>query len=233
MNITPPVLMLVTDPSIPDLDARLDAAVRGGPVWVQYRNKTATTEERVDWLLGFRDQHPNTCLLVNEDVAAVERSGADGVHLSALSSHPGNVWACTPRHARTILGDDAVVGRSAHPENLIEPSAFGSELDYIVFGTVFSSESHPGSACTGVKGLHFACVEAKLRGRGLPILAIGGITPENAGECIRAGAAGVAVIRSVLLAEDPEQAVAGIFASMRAVTEDNGEVGRRYEDHGE
>jgi thiamine-phosphate pyrophosphorylase len=225
VNITPPLLMVVTDPIIPDMDARLDAALSGvaaGPVWVQYRDKTATTEERIDWLLGFRDRHPHCCLLVNEDLAAAERAGADGVHLSSLSSHPGHVWACNPRLARAALGEDAIIGRSAHPENLIEPAAFGAELDYLMFGTVFPSESHPGGQCTGTQGLHYACEEARLRGRNLPIIAIGGITVQNAGECIRAGAAGVASIRAVLLAEDPAAVVAHLYEAMRAAMEECG-----------
>lgn len=233
MDITPPILMIVTDPAVPDLEARLGAAARGGPAWVQYRNKSATTEERVEWLLEFRRRNPHTRLLVNEDVAAAERSGADGVHLSSRSSHPANLWACTPRQVRIALGDDAVVGRSAHPENLVEPAAFDAELDYMVFGTVFPSETHPGSACTGVNGLRYACVEAKQRGRGLPILAIGGITAQNAADCIRAGAAGVAVIRSVLLADDPGAAVAAIFEAMRAACGDITQKGKRYDDYGE
>jgi len=233
MILSPPILMLVTDPDIPDLDARLDAAVCGGPVWVQYRNKDASTEERIEWLLGFRDRHPHCTLLVNEDLVAAERSGADGVHLSSLSSHPGHVWASTPKLARFVLGEDALIGRSAHPENLVEPAAFGSDLDYLLFGTVFPSESHPGGECTGAKGLHFACEEAKKRGRSLPILAIGGIRADNAGECIRAGASGVAVIRSVLMADDPECAVSDILAAMRAAREGRSTGTASYEDHGE
>lgn len=220
MIVSPPVLMIVTDPGIPDLDARLADALRGGPAWVQYRDKASSTEERIEWLLRFRSHHPENPLLVNEDLMAAERSGADGVHLSSLSSHPGHVWVCTPRLVRFTLGEDAIIGRSAHPWNLTEPEAFGSHLDYIAFGTVFHSESHPGGDCTGIAGLRYACEEARRRGRNLPILAIGGITEQNAGSCVLAGAAGVAVIRGVLMADDPARAVAAIHAEMREAADE-------------
>jgi thiamine-phosphate diphosphorylase len=203
MNVPSPVLMVVTDPGIPDLGARVADALGGGATWIQYRDKTATAEERVRWVEAFKERHPDAVLLVNDDLIAAERGRADGLHMSQGCAGLSD--------ARTLLGPNALIGRSLHT-GYDEPEAHHRPgLDYAVFGTVFASASHPNGPVAGLETLAGACR------RRLPVLAIGGVTAGNAGDCIRAGAAGVAVIRSVLAAPDPARAAAEILQVMREV----------------
>jgi thiamine monophosphate synthase len=131
----------------------------------------------------------------------------------------------------------ALIGRSVRAGYQESDIDYQPGVDYVVFGTVFPSESHPKGPVAGLEGLAAACRDTRAWGmpftytalnashlagkfryhsdQPLPVLAIGGITAENAGDCIRAGAAGVAVIRSVLMAKDPAQAAADILQAMR------------------
>lgn len=90
--------------------------------------------------------------------------------------------------ARTLLGD-RVVGRSVHSlDGAIRAQAEGA--DYVIYGPVWASASHPDAAPVGVEAL--ARVAAALH---VPVIAIGGVTAERIAECHRAGAAGYAAIR--------------------------------------
>jgi thiamine-phosphate pyrophosphorylase len=223
-----PALMVVTDPSIPDLEARLDDAITGGVRCIQYRDKGARSAERVMWTQRFKASHPDVILLVNDDMAPMAE-GADGLHMSggyeALSDARVG-WAWKP-----------LIGRSVQPGYREPDLHYRPGVDYVAFGTVFPSASHPRGPVAGLAalaescrdtnawGVPFTCppLDTRISGvefqyhphRPLPVLAIGGVTAQNAGDCIRAGAAGVAVIRSVLMAKDPARAAADILHAMR------------------
>ncbi len=108
--------------------------------------------------------------------------GAIGVHLPE-SDIP-------VAEARQLLGSDRLVGRSVHSLNAArEADAQGA--DYIVFGPVFETESHPGQAAVGVAALREVCAAVKA-----PVLAIGGVDGARAREIQEAGAAGYAAIRA-------------------------------------
>ncbi len=79
-----------------------------------------------------------------------------------------------------------LVGRSAHNAAELDAAA---DADYIVFGTVFATDSKPGLAGQGVEALATAVRHAQA-----PVLAIGGMTPDRIRACAKAGAAGVAGI---------------------------------------
>jgi thiamine-phosphate pyrophosphorylase len=83
--------------------------------------------------------------------------------------------------------------------------------DYVTFGHVFQTESKPGLPPQGVVALRRVVAAAPV-----PVLAIGGITPDNAAPLLETGCAGVAVIRAVLGAEDPGVAVAALRQAMAA-----------------
>jgi thiamine-phosphate pyrophosphorylase len=92
------------------------------------------------------------------------------------------------RDARTLLGE-RLVGRSVHSlEGAIDAERDGA--DYVIFGPVWESTSHPGLAPAGVEAL--VLVARTLR---IPVLAIGGVTKDRVAECEAAGAAGFAAIR--------------------------------------
>lgn len=207
--------MVVTDPSVPDLDDRIDAAIAGGAGWVQYRDRTATTRDRALWVSRFRQRHPRTLVVVNDDIEAAKLGGASGVHLSERGP--------TAEAVGRALGPEAVVGRSVHPVSLRSGRWRDRGIGYVTFGTVYASASHPGGPAAGLGGLRRAVDVIGRERPWLPVLAIGGIDAQRAGECVRAGAYGVAVIRSVLMAPDPAAAARDIILSMEAAYETRGE----------
>jgi thiamine-phosphate pyrophosphorylase len=154
------------------------AAVEGGATVVQLRLKGATTEEVVDAGRSFRDL-PAT-FVVNDDVEAAIALGADGVHLGR---------------------DDAGVERANEAGLLLGISASSVEearagqaagAAYIGAGPIWSTPSKPDAdSPIGLEGLSAIC-----RAVSIPVVAIGGVDASNAGDCLAAGAAGVAVVRA-------------------------------------
>ena len=127
-----------------------------------------------------------TRVVVNDRVDVALACGADGVHLRADSF--------TVTAARRLVPSSFLVGRSVHSVSEA-PAADGA--DYIVAGTVFPTASKGGAgACIGVEGLR-----AIVRAVAAPVLAIGGISIERAGDVAAAGAAGIAGIGLFM---DPE-----------------------------
>jgi thiamine-phosphate pyrophosphorylase len=168
------------------------AAVEGGATVVQLRVK-APTEHVVEAGRGFREL-PAT-FVVNDDVDAALQLGADGVHLGR--DDPG---------AQRALAAGLLLGASA--ANVTEARA-GEALGagYIGAGPVWATPTKPDAdAPIGLEGL------AEIsRAVAVPVIAIGGVDASNAGECIRAGAAGVAVVRA---AEDARAVLAAVDAAL-------------------
>lgn len=101
-----------------------------------------------------------------------------------------------PPVARQLLGRDAVIGRSVHGA-----VAETAGLDYLLYGHVYATGSKPGLPPRGLQALREV-----VRSSAVPVVAIGGITPERALEAIEAGALGVAVLTGILSAEHPREA---------------------------
>lgn len=121
-------------------------------------------------------------VVVNERVDVAMVSGAHGVHLPAHGVPAPD--ACQ------LLGESALVGRSIHDaaEAADVPRVEG--CDYLLFGTVYESVSKPaGHRVTGVEALSAACAATRL-----PVLAVGGVTPDRFPELAASGAAGFAAI---------------------------------------
>jgi thiamine-phosphate pyrophosphorylase len=153
-------------------------AVAAGATIVQLRLK-APTAEIVDRGRGFRAL-PVT-FVVNDDVEAALELGADGVHLGRSDS-----GAEAARAAGLLLGRSVSTVREA----------LAAKADYLGAGPVWPTPSKiDADPPIGLDGLRAIC-----RAVSTPVIAIGGIDASNAGDCIRAGAAGVAVIRA---ATDP------------------------------
>ena len=122
-------------------------------------------------------------LLINGRADVARAAGADGVHL------PGG--GLPVAKARELLPVGAVVGCSVHDRQQLE-RAHGA--DYVIFGPVFETSSKPGyGPAQGVGGLAALVGEATM-----PVLGIGGISPQNAAEVMAAGAAGVAMMGALL-----------------------------------
>lgn len=184
--------------------AALPAALRGGVDAVQVRNKSLPAAD----LLAAAQRALPLCraagalLLVNDRVDVALACGADGVHLAAKS--------LTPAAARHIFG--GLVGVSVHDlAGAVAAAAAGA--DYVTFGHVFPTSSKPGLPPQGLRALR-AVVEAVE----VPVLAIGGIGPANAADVLATGCAGIAVISSILAADDPEAAARRLRSALDAST---------------
>jgi len=154
------------------------AAVGGGATVVQLRRKGATTDELVDAGQDFPEL--DALFVVNDDVEAAVRLGANGVHLGRADQGAERAVA-----AGLLLGTSAAsVAEALEGER--------QRAAYIGAGPVWATPSKPDAdSAIGLDGLAEIC-----RAVSIPVVAIGGIDASNAGDCSRAGAAGVAVIRA-------------------------------------
>ncbi|MXX93812.1 MAG: thiamine phosphate synthase [Chloroflexi bacterium] len=125
----------------------------------------------------------------------------DGVQL------PENARASIDE-VRRVYRVSALVGRSVHSLDGSR-QAYLAGADFVVFGTVFPSATHPGGDVQGIDSVRQVTSEAKL-----PVIGIGGISVENAGDVIAAGARGIAVVRSILGASDPATATRELIDAM-------------------
>jgi thiamine-phosphate pyrophosphorylase len=157
------------------------AAIDGGATHVQLRLKDISTADLVEQGVPFRDLCASAFVtfIVNDDVEAALRLGADGVHLG--STDEGIERA---REAGLVLGlsaqniDEAMVADHEHP-------------DYLGVGPVWATPIKAGVPPLGLDGLHEICESVAA-----PVVAIGGIAATNAALCLEAGAVGVAVMRA-------------------------------------
>lgn len=199
------VLHLVTDrKAAPDLVAVVQAAVAGGVQWVQLRDKTAAALD----LFHLAQRLAPVCraagagLLVNDRVDVAVAAGCDGVHL-ARKSLPVDA-------ARRILPVPMLLGASVH--SLAEAQeAVQQGADYVTFGSVYPTRSHPGQRPAGLDELA-RVVDAVP----VPVLAIGGITPDNVEAVLATGVAGIAVISAIQGDPDPAAAAARLRERMEA-----------------
>jgi thiamine-phosphate pyrophosphorylase len=110
-----------------------------------------------------------------------------------------------PRAVRTVVGDDAVVGLSTHTVEQLE-RALDEPVSYVAIGPVFGTATkETGYGAIGLERV--ADASRRAAARGLPLVAIGGITVHNARAVVDAGAAAVAVIGDLLATGDPEARV--------------------------
>ena len=177
------------------LVGKVQRVLAGGAQVLQYRNKTAddaTRRAQAAALLEVCRRH-GALLIINDDVELARELGADGVHVGADDA--------AVAAARTRLGAGRIVGASCYNDLARAQSAATAGADYIAFGSFFASRVKPGAVRAQLSLLSAA------RGLGLPVVAIGGITLENAGALIAAGADAVAVISALFAAP-----VAGIAA---------------------
>jgi thiamine-phosphate pyrophosphorylase len=200
----PPRLYLITDRHatggrpLVDVVSRALAGVprreHGGkaasaPVAVQLREKDLSGRQLFELAVSLREvtRAAGAALFVNDRVDVALAAGADGVHLTESSLSVAAARAVAPGLAIAV---------STHDRATVEKAARAG-AGFVVFGPVFDTPSKRGMGDpTGLETLRAACT------LGVPVLAIGGITPARVGDCVRAGCAGVACIRAVLSAPD-------------------------------
>ena len=180
--------------------ARTAPLLAAGATWLQYRNKTADGALRHVQAAALQTLCANAGvpLIVNDDVRLAKAVGATGVH---LGEDDGDIAA-----ARALLGAEAIIGSSCYDQLGLAEAAVAAGADYVAFGAFFPTRSKTGTRQATVELLSQA---ASL---GVPRVAIGGVTPDNAQTLVNAGAELVAVISGVYDATDP---VAAVHAYLR------------------
>jgi thiamine-phosphate pyrophosphorylase len=182
-------LYFVTDPVSEDA---LDAALRGGVDIVQLRGKELADDEVVRAAETFRSacERHGALFVLNDRPELVEPCGADGVHVGQDD--------VSVDEARRLVGPDRLVGLSTHARDEMEKAG---TADYLGVGTVFATPTKADDGALGVELLRVARYAARL-----PWFAIGGIDRSNVDEVVANGAHGVAVVRAIRDADDPEAA---------------------------
>lgn len=170
--------------------AEVEAALRGGAAVIQYRDKAPHDALRLARALLALCRTYTVPLLINDSIDLAASIGADGVH---LGQNDGAL-----AEARQQLGATAIIGVSCYNsvERAEQLAALGA--DYVAFGRFFPSSSKPLAAPAELESLRLA--KQRLR---VPIVAIGGITPDNGAALLAAGADVLAVIGGVF-SHNPE-----------------------------
>ena len=205
MRLPEPPLLVISDRSQArrPLEQVAEAAFAGGCRWFSLREKDLPPAVRRNLLaavvaLGRRF---GATVMAHEDVEAVATAGAAGLHLPSGGD---------PRAARARL-PGALIGASAHSAQEAS-SLLRAGADYVTVSPVFLSASKPGySPALGLDGLATVIAEA-----GGPVVALGGITPDNAALCRAAGAYGIAVMGEVMRAIDPQSCVERFLHALSA-----------------
>jgi thiamine-phosphate pyrophosphorylase len=185
--------------------ARAVAAVRAGVRWVHLRDHAAAPDafEAAARTLTtrLRTMAPDVQVSVNTHLADA-RLLRTGLHLGRRGP--------TPAAARAHLGGEALVGYSAHQQVEAEGERV-RHVDYFFFSPVFPTTSKPDHP-----GIGLAALERFCRASRVPVLALGGVTPERVVACRRAGAHGVAVLSGIMAAPAPAAAARAYLRALVA-----------------
>ena len=177
---------------------RLKAALGGGPVAAfQMRVKDVEQHQlaRLAEPLQRICADAGVAFIVNDSMALARRLGADGVHLGQKDGDP--------REARALLGPGAQIGITCHDSRHLAMEAGEAGADYVAFGAFYPTNTKPSNYRPDPAILSWWASLFEL-----PSVAIGGITPANAGPLVEAGADFLAVCQAVWSADDPGAAVA-------------------------
>jgi thiamine-phosphate pyrophosphorylase len=169
-------------------------AALAGIDFVQLREKDLSSHELEtlarDAMARIRGSHSRTRLIINSRTDVALAAGADGVHLRSADLRSDDI---SPMDVRKIWREgggasDPVIAVSCHSDSEIE-TAEEAGADFVVFGPIFGKKDESAAKALGLDILHQACQHK------IPVFALGGISLENAGLCLEAGAKGIAGIR--------------------------------------
>lgn len=195
--------VLTRPPTLDDVCRFAEELVAGGVTLLQYRAKSLNGRAAVAHARELRRTLPRTVRLVMNDRADLcLASGFDGVHVGQDDLSPDSV--------REVVGPERLVGLSTH--NLEQlASALSTTADYVAIGPIFgtSSKANPDPV-VGLEGVRAARELMRARKDRRPLVAIGGITRNNAREVVQAGADCVAVISDLVNA--PRSSAEAILA---------------------
>ncbi len=181
-------------PDVPDtfeLLSKVRQALLGGAQVVQFRNKAASDTLRFEQAKALKELTAefSVPLIINDDFNLALRVDADGVHLGA---EDGDV-----ADARALLGMSKLIGVSCYNRLELAHEVVAQGADYVAFGSFFPSVVKPDAVVAPLWLLRQARLEIAV-----PLVAIGGVTVENASQLLDAGANALAVISAVFSAAD-------------------------------
>lgn len=182
-------LYAITDPQLTPHETlleRVEQALAGGAAVLQYRDKTASIEQKIRDGKALKQLCQSYAIpfLINDDVELALMLKADGVHVGQSDT--------AVSAARARFGHSGIVGVSCHGDQALALKAVGDGANYIALGRFFQSQTKPEAPPCSLEVLRE--VRRKVS---VPIVAIGGVTTDNAPQLIEAGADMVAVIHGL------------------------------------
>ena len=172
----------------------IEEAIKGGTTIVQLREKTASTKEFYDLALKVKEitSRYGVPLLINDRIDIALAVGSEGVHIGQ-DDMPADI-------AREIIGEDKILGVSASTVEEAKKAEIDS-ADYIGSGAVFPTATKDDADSVSEEEL-----KEIVDSIDIPVVAIGGITIENAHTLKASGIAGFSVVSAIMSAEDPKEA---------------------------
>ena len=180
-----------------------EKAIAGGADTIQFRQKHGSTREMIASAKKMQVlcTEKDVAFIVNDRIDIAIAANADGVHL-------GQEDFPIPL-ARELMGEQRIIGGSASNQEEAQ-KCLSEGADYIGFGPVFTTASKDDAG--PVSGLDI--LKEVARSMPLPIIAIGGVGPENVRDVMETGVHGIAVISSVCCQEDPQRATQTLYEAI-------------------
>ena len=171
----------------------VEAALKGGVKLLQYRDKSIDEARRLREAEALREccTRYGAALIINDDAELAARLGV-GLH---LGQSDGSLSV-----ARALLGRHAIIGGTCHAQLELAETAAKEGASYVAFGRFFNSTTKPGAPAANVELLQAA--KARIN---LPIVAIGGVTLDNAPALIAQGASMLAVVHGLFGADSADE----------------------------
>jgi thiamine-phosphate pyrophosphorylase len=204
-------LHVLTDTALQSRYSHIELAemcIAGGADTIQYREKRSSTREMIKIASEMKRlcKRAGVALIVNDRIDVALASHADGVHLGQ-DDFPIPL-------ARKLMGKERIIGGSSSHEGEIQ-ECLAQGTDYVGFGPVFPTTSKDDAGpVSGMRELRDVVQMADV-----PIIAIGGVGPENVEKVMKAGAYGIAVISAVCCQADPEEATRILWERIQRILE--------------
>ena len=186
---------------------QIEEALKGGVTMVQLREKQLSEDELVAEAIQIKElcHRYEVPLIINDNVDAALKSGADGVHVGIEDAPVSKI--------RKRAGDDFIIGATAKTTEQAK-AAEAAGADYLGVGAVFPSPTKKNAIRITPQDLREICGSVAI-----PAVAIGGITEDNVSQIKGGGMAGVAVVSAIFAAQDIQKAAAELKTKVKAVVE--------------